>query len=250
MTRAALGAPLALLIVASMTLAACGGGAASSAATPERSTASTDAPPTSAPPSSLVPTETSRAADLEVVSDDTGAISIAVPKGWSVASVRWYHGDVDRGPGLVASPDPKAFAAAFDGRTGSEPTWALEGVFVGVSRALADELELGHTYSSAIVALAKWHGGAEESERGWNDRCLRGGVSSYEAPDEGGASGFFTSWQDCGGVGTLLLDLGATGREGGYVVQALVVMPDGDVAFDRASSILDSLSIDEAALKG
>lgn len=252
MTTAGPGVRVALLFLTSIMLTACGGAGASPAATAERTTASTEtsteAPATSAPPSSRAPTEPSGAPKLEVVFDETKAISIAVPAGWSVASVRWYHGDEDRGPGLVASPDPDAFAAAFDGRTGSGPIWRLDGVFVGVSRSLADDLALGDRYSRAIIGLARWHGGDEETERGWNDLCLRGGASSYES-DSGGPSGFVTDWHDCGGIGTLLLDVGATGHDGGYVAQALVVMPNGDVAFDQASSILDSLSIDEAALE-
>ena len=249
MTTTGRGARGALLLVASLTLTACGGGGPSPAATTAHTTAPPAAPATSAPPPSLAPAEPSAAPRLKVVLDETKAISIAVPDGWSVASVRWYNGTEDRGPGLVASPDPVAFAAAFDGRAGSVPSWRLDGVFVGVSRSLADDLAFGNTYRRAIVGLARWHGGDEEKERGWKNHCLRGGASLYES-DSGGPDGFVTDWHDCGGVGTLLLDVGATGPEGGYVAQALAVTPSGDVALDQASSILDSLSIDEAALGG
>lgn len=184
-----------------------------------------------------------------MISDESGAISISVPVGWSVASVRWFHGDEDRGPGLVGSPEPAVFAAAFDGRTGSKPAWGVPGVFVGVSRSLADDLGLRDEYARPIFGLAEWHGGTEETERGWAKHCLRGGVSSFE-PLDGGSTGFVTAWRDCGSVGTLLLDLGATNnRDGDYVAQALVVMPDGDVASDAASAILDTLTIDEEALE-
>jgi hypothetical protein len=250
-------ARLIVVVAVAATLHACGGSGSTSAAPTPSAAASGPVSSASARasdvpaslPVSPVPSPTVGPAAVKIVSDATGVISIAVPADWSVASIRWYHGDVDRGPALVASPDPTAFAAAFDGRTGSRARWGMDGVFVGVSRSLADERNLGDTYVSAITALAKWHGGDEETERGWNDVCLRAGASTYDA-DDGGANGFVTTWRDCGGIGTLLLDLGATGREGGYVAQALVVQTDGDLARDRASTILASLIVDPTALGG
>lgn len=243
---------MTLLVSSAATFAACDGGSLSGppvpSAVPTGASAAASTRPSVDPPS-LAPTATASAdpAAVTVVSDASGAISISVPVGWSVASVRWYHGDDERGPALVASPDPVAFASAFDGRTGSAPRWGVDGVFVGVSRSLARELGLADL-RHPIVALARWHGGDEETERGWNGMCLRDGASVLDSAD-GESSGFVTNWRDCGEVGTLLLDLGATDREGSYVAQALVVMTEGDVGRDRAVSILESLAIDEAALE-
>jgi hypothetical protein len=243
-----------VLLLLAMALIGCSGGVAATprpSASPVTTAQPTGSPqrsaqPTRTPPPSPTPAATNTdAPGLQMVSDETGAISIGAPVGWSAESARWFHGDDDRGPALVVSEDPETFAAAFDGRAEADPEWGIEGVFVGVSTSLAQELELGDGYASAIFGLAKWHGGTEEAERGWNDVCLRGGASSYEA-ESGGASGFVTDWHDCGSVGTLLLDLGATGREGGYVAQAIAVMPQGDSALEHAWSILTSLSIDQA----
>lgn len=187
-------------------------------------------------------TSPSQGSALTTVTEDSGAISIAVPASWIALDRRWFAGDEDRGPALVASPNAAAFAEAFDGRGGNRSTWGIEGVFVGVSRSLADKLKMGDRYVTAITALAKWHGGAEETERAWAASCLRVGASVYDF-DNGALGGFATRWRDCGSIGTLVLDLGATGSRGGYVVQVIVVMPEGDAASGLASDILSSLTV-------
>ena len=160
--------------------------------------------------------------------------------------MRWYAGTENRGPGLVASPDPEAFAASFDGQAGAT-LWDVEGVFVGLSTSLAEELELGTSIVTVLTNLARWHGGDEETERGWAGSCLRGGASSYDSANDE-HTGFVTDWHDCGGIGTLVLDLGASSTSGGYVAQAIVVLPEGDAGSDRGWEILESMELDPDAV--
>lgn len=120
-----------------------------------------------------------------VIKDDSGKLSVSVPKAWSdVSSGDWLLNDEKVGLSLTAAPDLKAYN---DG-------WTTPGLFFGVSTELAKNLDLDKF-------LASWD---------YSKDCTYDSRIDY---DDSVYAGKYDLWTDCGGKGNLFVVMAATPKE-------------------------------------
>jgi serine protease Do len=173
--------------------------------------AGTDAPAgttsTSAEP--LITTTTVPKADpagFDRISDDSGTLSIEVPRDWTDRSGRpWSIAGDDVGPALSAAPDLDAWYA----------TWGTPGVFVGLAID-AHQPELGD----------------------FSEPCTRGNQAPYGG---GPLAGTIQAWSGCGAEGGDFHEFVGGPDDGSYLVQIQLVSIDGD-GLSQLDAILTSFT--------
>jgi hypothetical protein len=151
-----------------------------------------------------------------------GALVLVVPSSWMAADTTWT-------PSKKKIPEPALVASTDPALLGSD--WTRDGVFIGASPALAKELDIASTDLVRMLALAEWHGKLNFED------CERDGASSFE---HNGYEGFETFWNNCGGIGTKVYDVGVATPELDAVLHVLVqVSADSPLGDEDIDAILD-----------
>jgi len=166
-----------------------------------------DAPATTRPEAVPTTSESARPASSEptvLVVDDSGALSIEVPVGWTDQSGRaWSVDGAEVGVAISAAPDLEAWYS----------TWGTAGVFVGVSTG--DHVPSLGDFGTVCRAEGR-------SEASYGD-----------------VSGEVQSWQDCGDEGSSFWVFVGDGTDGDYAVLVQLVATDpGDPGIDDLMNTL------------
>lgn len=139
------------------------------------------------------------------VSDDSGALMMDVPTGWSDVDGRaWELEGETIGLSLIAAPNINDFYNS----------WGTPGVFFGAT----DQFDVT---VNELLDIFDFSGD-----------CSYSGRTEY---DDGAYSGNYDVWLDCGGTGTLLVVLAAEPADGSYQTLVMVqVVSDADLdALDK-----------------
>ena len=139
--------------------------------------------------------------DYVTISDDTGALILDVPVGWSdVDGSAWDFEGETIGLSVVAAPSVADFYNS----------WNTPGVFFGAT----DQFEV--TVGELLDAFE------------FSSDCTYGERTAYE---DSAYSGQYDVWLNCGGTDTLLVVLAATPADGSYHTLVMVqVVSDADLA--------------------
>lgn len=152
----------------------------------------------------------------EVVSDDTGAMTVEVPTAWNDRSTLGWDYDLDEiqdGVQIGASPDLQAW---IDG-------WEFPGMFFGASATLADSF-------TAETLL---------DDNDFSGPCTLDNRYPYEDP---AYVGFYDLWLNCGGADTTFVVVAAAPADGSYLV-LVEVQAFTDADLDALDHILGSFLV-------
>lgn len=145
--------------------------------------------------------------DYVTVTDDSGKLILEVPTEWSDTNgSAWSRDGEDVGYGLSASTDLDAYYN----------TWMTPGVFFGASTTLVAT----YTPEQALDDID------------FSDSCTYGGRETYA---DAYYTGFYDTWQDCGGEGTLFISLASVPEDAAFLIVVQVqIVSDADLeAFDH-----------------
>ncbi len=153
-----------------------------------------------------------------VINDDSGKLSVSVPKAWSaVSSGDWLLNDEKVGLSLTAAPDLKAYN---DG-------WTTPGIFFGVSTELAKDLDLEKFLDS-------WD---------YSKDCTYDSRIDY---DDSVYAGKYDLWTDCGSKGNLFVVMAVTPKEKADILILLNVAIPADTETQSFKQILTSFDYSES----
>jgi serine protease Do len=150
------------------------------------------------------------------VTDDSGAISIAVPAEWS---------DVSGSPWELEGKVVGAAIAAARNRDNFYNTWSEPGVFFGASHVMAQKLN-----EEALLDLKMYD---------FSDECKYEGRFDYKDPLY---TGRYDQYKNCGGAGTMFINLAAVPETRAYVILVQVqIVSEADL--EALDKIINSFQV-------
>ncbi|GAB4338035.1 MAG: hypothetical protein Kow0010_26260 [Dehalococcoidia bacterium] len=156
-------------------------------------------------------------ADYVSVTDDSGLLSMSIPRDWrDVRGLPWEFDGELVGYSIAASPD----------LDGWYETWEVPGVFFAASESLR-----GRYNSTELLDLDIYD---------FSGDCVYDGRYDYEDPLYVGE---YDLWLDCGGAGSILIVLTAEPFDSSFVIllQAIAVY---DEDLDAIDTVLDTFIAD------
>lgn len=156
-------------------------------------------------------------AGYTTVRDDTGTLTIDVPSGWNdTITGAWEEEGEEIGVQVSASPDVQSY----------NDSWETPGVFFGASRQLAQQ----NPDDTANRVLDQFQYDAD---------CEYDGREEY---DDGLYRGYFDTWADCGGTGTVFQTIAALPESGDYVVLVQTAVTS-EADLDAQQKIIETFEV-------
>lgn len=146
--------------------------------------------------------------DYMTIYDDTNSLSVDVPTEWSdTLGGAWTIDDQDVGYSLMAAPSIDQY---FN-------TWDTPGIFFGASTSLVDQLS-----EDDLLDMVTFY-----------DSCEATGREDY---DDGLYTGKMDVWDNCGGNGTVFVNIAAVPEDRSFIILVQVqIVSDADLdALDQA----------------
>lgn len=157
--------------------------------------------------------------DFVTVYDDSNSIFADVPTDWTDRlGTAWLFESEEVGPAISASEDLDDF----------QTTWSEPGMFFGASIGLIETEDvdsmLDHYYSA------------------YSGSCDYEGRDYY---DDGVYVGKFDLWSDCGGIGTVVVEISATPYDGSFITYLeIVIVSNADL--EALDKIIATFHVTEA----